>query len=224
MSKPKYRFYATLLDAFKWYLVSESENSTQDLINKINRVPIADEKSLERMNKGTALNNVIDNCLSCNSEIELEQAVVCDGFAFNKEIVVDILNRLYGSAIQYRTSTVVETKYGLVEVYGVIDYLSAWKCIDLKTTSQYDLGKYVNGMQRHVYNVSLADEGIKTEEFEFLVTDFKSVYSEPYNVDYGESKLIVIDCCESLIEFIEANRHLITDTKIYQLEKVENGF
>jgi len=103
-------------------------------------------------------------------------------------------------------------------------WLSAWKCIDLKTTSQYDLGKYVNGMQRHVYNVSLADEGIKTEEFEFLVTDFKSVYSETYNVDYNESKLIVVDCCEILIEFIEANKHLITDTKIYQLEQVENGF
>jgi hypothetical protein len=49
---PKYRFYATLLDAFVWYQVSESDTAEQDLINKINRVPVTDEKSLERMNKG----------------------------------------------------------------------------------------------------------------------------------------------------------------------------
>ena len=55
MSQPKYRFYATLLDSFYWFLNSESETAEQEFIDKINRVPITDEKALERMNKGGSL-------------------------------------------------------------------------------------------------------------------------------------------------------------------------
>jgi len=74
MSRPlKYRFYATLLDAFQSYLDSDSnferwgkdmtidewrEKCERDLIDKINRVPFQSEAA----DKGTAFNEVVD-CL-----------------------------------------------------------------------------------------------------------------------------------------------------------------
>ena len=83
--------------------------------------------------------------------------------------------------MQYRTVTTIQTKYGEVEIYGVVDYLCFWKIIDLKGTSSYDLGKYSNHFQRHVYNVCLSDEGLEFKEFEFLVTDYKNVYMKHTN-------------------------------------------
>jgi len=205
-SVPKYRFYATLLDAFVWYQVSESDTAEQDLINKINRVTITDEKSLERMNKGTELNNLIDMAL-------IDSTVQQD--TFDKNIVSELSEYLIGSVAQYRTESILDCDGIFVLVYGVSDYIKENKCIDLKTTSAYDLGKYKDSMQRHLYPVCLNKEGIFVDEFEFLVTDFKSVFKEPYKVDLVESEKILTSCCSALIEFIESKKHLITDEKIF---------
>lgn len=203
---PKYRFYATLLDAFVWYQVSESDTAEQDLINKINRIPITDEKALERMNKGTEFNNLIDIAITDPS---IQQDT------FDKNIVSELSNYLIGSVAQYRTETILDCNGTLVLVYGVSDYIKENKCIDLKTTSAYDLGKYKDSMQRHLYPVCLNSEGVFVDEFEFLVTDFKSVFKEPYKVDLVESEKELISCCSALIEFVESKKHLITDEKIF---------
>lgn len=84
--QPKYRFYATILDAFWGYLNSDviwdkywgwSENPPhtpeefhelqfQELINRINRVPFDNEKA----DRGTAFNEVID-CMVENRKSEM---------------------------------------------------------------------------------------------------------------------------------------------------------
>jgi hypothetical protein len=206
MSQPKYRFYATLLDSFYWFLNSESETAEQEFIDKINRVPITDEKALERMNKGTELNNLVDMLLVDKSIVQ-EQ--------FKAEVVDELLNYLDGSVAQHRTETIIRCNGVDVLVYGVADYIKENKCIDLKTTSSYDLGKYKDSLQRHLYPVSLFNEGVLIDEFEFLVTDFNSVFKEPYKVDLVESNAILSTYCSELIDFIESKRHLITDTKIF---------
>lgn len=209
MSQPKYRFYATLLDSFYWFLNSESETAEQEFIDKINRVPITDEKALERMNKGTELNNLVDMILADRSIVQ-EQ--------FKSEVVDELLNYLDGSVAQHRTETIIRCNGVDVLVYGVVDYIKENKCIDLKTTTAYDLGKYKDSLQRHLYPVSLFNEGVLIDEFEFLVTDFNSVFKEPYKVDLVESNAILSTYCSELIDFIESKRHLITDTKIFTAE------
>lgn len=205
MSQPKYRFYATLLDSFYWFLNSESETAEQEFIDKINRVPITDEKALERMNKGTELNNLVDMLLVDKSIVQ-EQ--------FKSEVVDELLNYLDSSVAQHRTETIIRCNGVDVLVYGVVDYIKENKCIDLKTTTAYDLGKYKDSLQRHLYPVSLFNEGVLIDEFEFLVTDFNSVFKEPYKVDLVESNAILSTYCSELIDFIESKQHLITDTKI----------
>lgn len=205
--KPQYRFYATLLDAFAWYQQSESDNAEQEFIDKINRVPVTDEKALERMNKGTSMNNIIDTILS--------SGVAYTGNEFSKDVVDEISQYLHGSVAQYRTETMIRANGCDVLLYGVLDYLKENRCIDLKTTSTYDLGKYKDSMQRHLYPVSLFNEGATVEAFEFVVTDFKGVFKESYPVDLIESNAILATQCAMLIDFVESRRHLITDTKIF---------
>lgn len=211
MQQPKYRFYATLLDAFSWYQVSESENAEQELIDKINRVPITDPKALERMGKGSALNNLIDSIVlnGYDKFDEVPGITVFDGVEFKTEIVKQIAGQLHGSIAQHKTSTIISVNGIAVEVYGVLDYVIESRCIDLKTTSSYDLGKYKDSMQRHLYPICLFNEGVVVDEFEFLVTDFKSVFKEPYRVDLKESEAVIKNQCQMLIDFIESKKHFI---------------
>jgi len=52
----QYKFYATLLDSYQWYLDSEDDNSFQEFIDKINRVPFTSEAA----ERGTAFNKLVD--------------------------------------------------------------------------------------------------------------------------------------------------------------------
>lgn len=223
MKTPKYRFYATLLDAFSWYLKSESEHAERELLDKINRVPETDERAIERMGKGTAFNNLVDFMIDAELSIEdLTATSEYNGmrFEFNGSVVNEIANYLKGATKQYRTSGLIIANGVWVELYGDIDYLLLNKSIDLKTTKEYELGKYKDSMQRHVYPVCLHIEGVTIDEFEFLSTDFTSVFHETYKVDIAESWAILSNHCAMLIDFIEARKHLITDEKIYGRQSV----
>lgn len=202
MQKPQYKFYPSLLDAYEWYANSENENAESDLINKINRVKFQSDLA----DKGTWFNQLIDLALIGEERFDLNYL---DGVA--KEITA----RLQGAICQGFTSTIINVNGVLVELYGYYDYVQLDKVIDLKTTKNYELGKYQKSLQLHFYPVSLIDEGNEINEFEFLVTDFESVYSEPYKVDYNNSLSILTEKCQQLINFLEAKKHLITDTKIF---------
>lgn len=218
MQQPQYKFYATLLDAYVWYLQSESESATQELINKINRVPITDEKALARINKGTALNDIIDDFVKGKFKPTNEVTTTHNGFEFDNTLIGNIGYALQGSIPQHYTSCNIVVENQLVHLYGYIDYILMDKCIDLKTTSKYELGKYKDSMQLHLYPLALYRENIVVDEFEFIVTDFDDVYSETYKVDFLESLSKLNQVCGGLIRFIEANKNLITDKKIFGLE------
>lgn len=220
-NQPRYKFYATLLDAFRWYRASESESALQEFIDKINRVEIVDEKALERMNKGTALNNLVDkqvkNHVFCEAD-KISSIVDNTEFTFDAKIVNELGDRLELSIPQHYIECTIDVNGVEVLLYGYIDYLRLNRCIDLKTTSKYELGKYKDNMQMHLYPVSLKEKGIDVDEFEFLVTDFKEVYSEVYPINIDNSLNILSNECGLLIEFLELKKDLITNKKIFGLE------
>ena len=215
MQQPQYKFYATILDAYVWYSQSESESATQELINKINRVPITDENALARMNKGTALNDIIDDFVKGKFKHTNEVTTTHNGFEFDNTLIGNIGYYLQGSIPQHYTSCNIMVENNLVHLYGYIDYILMNKCIDLKTTSKYELGKYKDSMQLHLYPIALYSENIIIDEFEFIVTDFEDVFSETYKIDYSQSLYKLNQTCACLIRFIDANKHLITDKKIF---------
>ena len=202
----QYKIYPSLLDAYNWYASSESETATQELIDKINRLPFQSDAA----DRGTCFNKLID------AELEGRERF---GFNFVTGLAKDICDRLEGAQRQLFVSTVIEVDGVMVELYGYLDYLKYDIVTDLKTTKQYELGKYKDGMQRHVYPVALIDHGNQINNFEFLVTDFNVVYPELYPVDYDKSKAIIVDSCRQLIRFLETHKDIITDKKIFNQDK-----
>lgn len=215
----RYNFTPTLLDTFTGYLKYKNLKS---LIDCINRVPFESEAA----DRGTAFNEVVDciveNRKSKRFEIsadESEIAVMMNGkiFKFSKELAKCIATPLKeGNALtQYRVEGTLPTQYGEVFLYGYLDYLLPFMIVDLKTTGKYNVFKYRNNWQHIVYPYCLNQQGIEITDFEYLVTDFKGVYKEAYAYMPKLDTARLKEVCERFIEFLEGNRELITDKKIF---------
>jgi hypothetical protein len=241
----KYKFYATLLDKYHSYCdsselyqqfwgFSEDPTKTEEefekeqfdsLLNTINRVPFESELA----DKGTAFNEVVD----CIIEKRTSDKMEIKSYAETKEIWVNYKTHLFkfpldlckefaeyfkGALTQQRVDGILETKYGNVEVYGFIDTLMPFKIADIKTTGKYFAGKYRKNWQHIVYPFCLNQNGVLINEFEYAVTDFKNSWTEFYVFRPEIDLPRLVEHCESLIEFLEQNKDLIIDRKIFAKE------
>lgn len=218
----------------------------QQFIDNVNRV---DEGPSEAADKGTAFNEIVD-CIvmktqSTRDDVVIksikepndESSVPCikaeiNGFKFlfDQSMCIEAGSYFYGSVCQLQVSAPIETKYGTVELYGYPDYIKENKVYDLKTTKQYQFGKYEKKWQKHVYPYALITSGKMTDVKEFEYTCYKLcggtsrtpiitgvVYPEVYTFDFDTSKNLLTQHCERLIEFLEQNRDQITDKKVFAL-------
>lgn len=248
--QPKYKFYATLLDAFTGYLRSDaiyerywgfSENSPhtteefrdkqfQSLIDTINRVPFDSEAA----DKGTAFNEVID-CMIENRKSEtvqverllssmpdgrqvvtgLQATYKCRQFNFPISICREFADYYKGALTQQRVEAILPTCFGDVLLYGYIDELMPMSVHDIKTTGSYYVGKFKDHWQHMVYPYCLMQNGSDVRLFEYNITDFKSTYTESYTFVPERDIPILINHCEEFIRFLNDNRDLITDKKIF---------
>ena len=214
--KPMYKFYATILDAYQRYLDSESPDSLQELIDRINRKPFVSEPA----EKGTAFNEIVDLGIQGRlpSHLLSGENVVHGKFSFPVRIVSEFVNKFQGSLSQVRTEAILETSKGDVLLYGYVDELLAFKASDIKTTGQYEYPKFSRNWQHKVYCYTLRKNNTMVDLFEYAVTDFHQVWNEEYvwNEKYvGELRNI----CERFIVFLESQRSVITDKQIFGGEK-----
>ena len=93
--------------------------------------------------------------------------------------------------------------------------MTAFKVADIKTTSKYYAGKYRKNWQHIVYPFCLNQSKVFINEFEYTVTDFKNSYTELYVFDSLRDEPRLVEHCEKLIQFLEKNKELITDDKIF---------
>lgn len=159
-------------------------------------------------------------------------------FWFDINLIKEASEYLKGSLSQVLTSATIDTAYGKVELYGYIDELNKDKVYDLKTTKKYEFGKYSKYWQRHVYPYCLIESGECTniDSFEFTCYQLKDgektelrgetyrmiegkKYPELYNYNHEQSKSLLKAQCERFIEFLEENKELITDKKVFGGEK-----
>lgn len=217
MQKPAYKIYPSLLDAYQWYLdCDQTETAFQDIIDKINRVPFESEAAA----KGTAFNEIVD--FVAHKDFPLPDDIVYhSGFTFKSEIVAAIAKEVeYGLAQVYCTGE-IETKFGIVQLYGYIDeMLPGGIIVDIKTTSSYDKGKYLKNWQHIVYPYcEMQNTGFEDYSFTYLITDFNRIYVEDYvfNTERDTQKLKLF--LEDFIQFVESHKTLITDKKIFGGEK-----
>ncbi|WP_368109541.1 HNH endonuclease [Bacteroides salyersiae] len=252
MQQPKYRFYATILDAFWNYLNSDivyarywgfSENPPhtedefhelqfQELIDRINRKPFDSEAA----DRGTAFNEIID-CMIENrksSIMEISRVYHDDGtlygikavynnrtFTFHIDLCRELSDYFKGALTQQRVEAILPTAYGDVLVYGLIDELMPTSVHDIKTTGNYSVGKFKNHFQHLVYPFALMQNGSDVRTFEYNIVEFNKggyvvdTYTETYVFNSERDIPILTNHCEEFIRFLEENRALITDTKIF---------
>lgn len=254
MKKPpvKYLLYATLLNAYQDYLDSDkiwseywgfSENppfSEEDfrekkrleLIDRINRVPFDSEKA----DRGTAFNEIVDGLIlgrgsdkimikSYKKEGVIAAAVNSRLFDFPVGICREFADYYKGAAPQVHTEAILPTRYGEVQLYGYIDYLSAMCIHDLKTTGRYGAGKFKSHWQHLVYPYCLHGEGNDVSDFEYNILlineraggDTYETFTEHYGYAPERDVPRLTEHVESLIAFIELHRDVISDKKIFNL-------
>lgn len=220
--QPQYKFYATLLDSFQYYLDSQdNDEAFQEFIDSLNRV----KKVGEAAHKGTALNDLIDKLIK-GSKLQdfptdkrgnvIYRSETGD-YGFNPKVVTELYNRVAGSEAQVFTKAILPTTKGNIELYGYVDYIDISKATDLKGTSRYTFPKYLGKWQKHVYPYCLNENGIQITEFSYLVTDYYNVFVEDYPYNPEKSVKELQSFCTRLIDFLEMNRHLITDQKVFAL-------
>jgi uncharacterized protein YlaI len=155
-----------------------------------------------------------------------------DGFTFyfNTQFCKEASSYFKGSIPQYLCSAILPTQYGDVELYGYIDELRQDKVYDIKTTSNYQYGKFENGWQKDVYPYCLVASGDCDEitEFEYTVFLLKklkdqpitgTMYRECYSYNHERTRQRLTQMCERFIEWLEAHRDQIKDRKIFGGEK-----
>lgn len=144
----------------------------------------------------------------------------------NREFVYDIrlcrefANYYKGALTQQFASAILPTAYGDVEVYGFLDYLMPQSINDLKTTGSYSVGKFKNNSQHLVYPYCFYVDGSDISLFEYNVAQIDKygrweTFTESYSFVPERDIPILTERCEALIRFVEENRQLITDKKIF---------
>ena len=203
----------------------------QGLIDTLNRVPFDSEAA----DKGTAFNEVVD-CLiehrnsdkicvkrvySEDNEYPIALNVLYNNreFVFPMELCREFADYYEGAVTQQYVEAELPTKYGIVKLYGYIDELMPYSIHDIKTTGSYVVGKYKENFQHLVYPYCLHRGNCKINKFEYNIVEFSgknhSTYTELYIYDDERDTRRLTEHCEDFICFINDNKHLITNKKLF---------
>ena len=142
-------------------------------------------------------------------------------FVFPISLCREFANYYKGALTQQRVEAILPTAYGNVLVYGLIDELMPTSVHDIKTTGSYTVGKFKDHHQHLVYPYALMKNGSDVRTFEYNIVEFNKggyvvdTYTETYVFNPERDIPILTNHCEEFIRFLEENRALITDTKIF---------
>lgn len=148
-------------------------------------------------------------------------------FTFPISLFREFAGYFKGALTQQRVEAILPTAYGNVLVYGVIDELMPTSVHDIKTTGSYTVGKFKDHHQHLVYPYALMKNGSIVRTFEYNIVEFNKgsyvvdTYTETYVFNPERDIPILTNHCEEFIRFLEENRELINDKKIFGGENNE---
>lgn len=206
----------------------------QELIDRINRKPFDSEAA----DKGTAFNELVDALIEKRKpndmDIERNAENTCytviyknRTFTFPISLCCEFADYFKGALTQQRVEAILPTTFGNVLVYGFIDELMPTTVHDIKTTGSYSVGKFKSHFQHLVYPYALIQNGNDIRTFEYNILEFSKAgypvdtYTETYVFVPERDIPILTNHCEEFIRFLEENRELITDTKIFGLDDLQ---
>ncbi len=195
----RYRIYPTLLNSFALYQEGKMASNGQPyldfegMINRINRVKIpATEAQTRGINFEDALLKGID-------EDEFPPLILA---SMRKHLPQ-----------KYKTQVYLSCVIKDVEIYGFVDLVGDHKAIDIKTTGRYETDKFAFNFQ-NLYLLGLKKYNIN--QLDYLITDMEQVYLESYYLDSYDFRPL-FNQLDVFTDFLETNRKLITDKKIFTL-------
>lgn len=220
----------------------------QDLIDKINRVPkdlikadigtvfneLVDCLILGRKSEKVEVEKLYDEAGNVTS---LKANYNGRSFVYPLDFVRLFAGNYKGAIPQMLVEGVLPTRRGDVRLYGYLDELMPLSVHDIKTTGSYEVGKFKDHSQHLVYPYCLRQMGYmgvdlfsydvaeistnitkQNPEPSEVVVKLKATYSEEYLFTPERDIPILEGKVVELIDFIEANRHLITNPKIFARE------
>lgn len=142
-------------------------------------------------------------------------------FVFPIELCREFATYFKGALTQQRVEAILPTAYGNVLVYGLIDELMPLSVHDIKTTGSYTVGKFKDHYQHLVYPYCLMQNGSNVRTFEYNIAELNKynkcigTYTETYVFNPDRDIPVLKNHCEEFIRFLNDNRNLITDKKIF---------
>ena len=140
-------------------------------------------------------------------------------FFFPIGVCREFANYYKGAVTQKYVEGILPTAFGDVKLYGFIDELLPLSVHDIKTASQYSVGKYKRNSQHLVYPFCLMQMGNDVRTFEYNVAVIGKynyeTFTESYEFVPSRDIPVLQHKCEDFIRFLEDNRELITDKKIF---------
>lgn len=202
----------------------------KELIDRINRLPFDNEKA----DRGTCFNELVDALIENRKPKDVDVERTPDGvcyqavynnrtFIFPISLCKEFSDYFKGALTQQRVEAILPTTFGDVLVYGLIDELMPTTVHDIKTTGSYSVGKFKDHFQHLVYPYALMQNGSDVRTFEYDIVEFNKggfvvdTYTETYVFKPERDIPILTNHCEEFIRFLEENRELITDKKIFNL-------
>lgn len=187
-----------------------------ELINAINRCPYEVSEAADR---GTCFNEVVD-CLIHNTPctrddmqirtikdygtpVCIEATLNGNQYYYDVKLCKDAAEYLKGSLSQIRLEAPMETKYGNILLYGIIDEWLKDEIIDIKTTARYDFGKFEDKTQRLVYPYCAIESGMTDNVASFTYLVFK----------WRKRKLILYEQKESQ-SFVDNTDSVVVDVAV----------
>ena len=202
----------------------------QAVIDRINRVPYDNEA----VAKGTAFNEVIDCMVEHrkSDKVEVEKVYDREGFFvglnakigervffFSIFLCYEFADYYQGAVTQKYVEGILPTAFGDMKLYGFVDELMPLSVHDIKTAGSYSVGKYKRNSQHLVYPFCLMQMGNDVRTFEYNVAVIGKynyeTFTESYEFVPSRDIPVLQHKCEDFIQFLEDNRELITDKKIF---------
>jgi len=194
-----------LLDAFDNYLTGKYNETEERLLDKINKK--AEYQQTEAMHMGTAFHDLTrtgpENCQIVRDK-KIGYCYRFHFWDFKKDVVDEVSDLRKGLFHEQYVSRDIETKHGIVRLYGYVDDIGNGIIQDVKTTKQYRGGiSYYDAWQWKVY-LYCANSYV----FNYIITDYTNVYSEQYH-NGPHIKEVLKSHVNRYCEFINDNKEKI---------------
>lgn len=201
--KADYAINPTLLDSYLRFKRKDDDETFDSLMCKINGIKqeLAPEV-MEVIQKGIDFEDTINQALQGG---EIEKTFITDK-------IVAKLTHCTGQ--QVYQEAFIHTPYGIIKLYGIIDYDFPEMIVDLKTVVHYSCGKYSDYSQHPMYSLIRELKGNPLKAFKYLITDFNRVYQETY-IPSNHMYMVLMQNVYEFIAFINHFKPHITNTKIF---------